>query len=228
MRRTLLTALVLITAITACGKKDDIQPESDQPPTDDPTLRLSEEVPIPMRGYKSINNLIKERMMNDPDFELVHYIQKPDIQRDQEGGSVVPLFGGYDGRGLTMTNQSALPGTMNMLLWFSVFDALGHEISKYCLHTDDPNSRIALNSSLAANVTNICNPAHDPHDDLSALWDFALRYDATPYAKEEWLSWLKEPENTPDAPAPTLESRSAMLRDAIITALFSAEFLAGR
>lgn len=127
----LLTVAFLASSLSlqACGKKDnDSDPEL--PAIDDPELRLTHESPSPLRGYKSINNLVRARLIDDPDFQLLQYLQGGDGEKVAKGGSILPLFGGYIGRGTAMSNSSAVPRPMNMLLWFVAFDGLARPSPK--------------------------------------------------------------------------------------------------
>lgn len=206
------SGVALLTCI-ACGSKD----ENDQPAPieeDNPELRLVNEDATPLKGYKAIRQTVRERIVDDSSFELIKYLQDPE---QASGGSILPLLGGIEGRGTTMSNQSAIPGPMNMLLWFVVVDGLAGEVANHC---GDAESKIPLKERVQTAVKNICDVTVDPTESAEDLWNLMVKQDQSELQKLMWLDLLDKDHYKDD--------RSAYLRDAFIAALFSPEFLAGR
>ena len=209
----LFSGIVLFTSL-ACGSKDEN--EKPAPVEDDnPELRLLNEDTSPLKGYKAIRQTVRERIVNDSSFELLKYLQDPN--QGNRSSSILPLLGGFEGRGTTMSNQSAIPGPMNMLLWFVVVDGLAGEVANHCVESDD---KIPLNERVQTAVKNICDVSVDPTESAEDLWDLLVKQDQSELQKLMWLELLDKDHYKDD--------RSAYLRDAFIAALFSPEFLAGR
>lgn len=208
--------------ISGCGQKESPN-ETAAPAEDDPVLRLAQENPTPLRGYRAINMLVRERIVANPDFEMLSYVQEPDPLRDFRGGSILPLLGGFQGRGTTMSNQSAIPGPMNMLLWFTVIEGLATDLAKYCTTAENA---LPVKAAVAEALELACNPVADNREGFSRIWDLVLKHDGSPLQKDEWLYWLENAD--PELALTGREARSLIVHDAILTALFSPEFLAGR
>jgi hypothetical protein len=223
MKKMLLIALTsFICIVPGCGQKD--QPnETVAPAEDDPVLRLAQENPTPLRGYRAINMLVRERIVANPDFEMLSYVQEPDPLRDFRGGSILPLLGGFQGRGTTMSNQSAVPGPMNMLLWFTVIEGLAADLAGHCTASD---SAVPVKPAIAEALEIACTPGVDNRDGFARIWDLVLKHDGNPLQKDEWLYWLDNAD--PELALTGRAARSLLVHDAILTALFSPEFLAGR
>ncbi len=211
---TNLCGSLAILLCTACGSKDDSQNPSPIE-EDDPELRLLNEDVSPLRGYKAIRQTVRERVIDDTSFELIKYLQ--DSSQSTSGGSILPLLGGFEGRGTTMSNQSAIPGPMNMLLWFVVIDGLAQDVAKHCQETEN---LVPLKEKVQLAVRGICDISLDPTDSAKELWEVLVKQDQSEFQRNHWLELLNKDHYKDDRPA--------YVRDAFIAALFSPEFLAGR
>jgi hypothetical protein len=210
----LCSGIVLFTCL-ACGSKDENEKPAPVEEEDNPELRLVNEDPSPLKGYKAIRQTVRERIVDDSSFELIKYLQDPN--QGSGGGSILPLLGGFEGRGTTMSNQSAIPGPMNMLLWFVVVDGIASEVANHC---SDAEEKIPLKERVQTAVKNICDVSVDPTESAEDLWDLLVKLDQSELQKLMWLDLLNKDHYKDD--------RAAYLRDAFIGALFSPEFLAGR
>jgi len=216
MKNTIIKICSLIALITCfgCGAKEEREsPIPDE--EDDPELRLLNEDTSPLRGYKAIRQTVRERIVDDSSFELIKYLQDPN--QNTGGGSILPLLGGFEGRGTTMSNQSAIPGPMNMLLWFVVVDGLANDVAKHCIGSEE---LIPLREQMQSAVKSICDLSLDPSQPTEDLWNLLVKQDQTEFQKSIWLEFLDKDHYKDD--------RTAYIRDAFIGALFSPEFLAGR
>ena len=209
----LCSGVALITCL-ACGSKDE---DNSPAPVeeDNPELRLINEDASPLKGYKAIRQTVRERIVNDSSFELIKYLQ--DENQSSGGGSILPLLGGFEGRGTTMSNQSAIPGPMNMLLWFVVVDGLAKDAASHCGEATD---LVPLKEKVQAAVKRICDVSVDPTESAEDLWYLLVKQDQTEFQKNIWLEFLDKDHYKDDRPA--------YIRDAFVAALFSPEFLAGR
>lgn len=209
-----ICSTALLALCLGCGSKEDTE-TLDPTIEDDPEFRLLNEDASPLKGYKSIRQTVRERIVDDADFELVKYLQ--DVKQSTDGGSILPLLGGFEGRGTTMSNQSAIPGPMNMLLWFVVVDGLAHDMADHCTDSED---LVPLKERVQTAIKNICDLSLDTSSSAGELWNLLVKQDQSEFQKNTWLEFLNKDHYQDDRPA--------YIRDAFIAALFSPEFLAGR
>jgi hypothetical protein len=209
---TIFLTIALFICI-ACGSKDG-NDKKKSVEEDNPELRLINEDATPLKGYKAIRQTVRERIVNDSSFEPIKYLQ---ADNQNAGGSILALLGGYEGRGTTMSNQSAIPGPMNMLLWFTIVDGLAKDVGKHC---SDTENLIPLSERVQTAIKNVCDISADPTESAKDLWDFLVKQDQSELQKQLWLELLNKDHYKDD--------RISFVHDAFVAALFSPEFLARR
>ena len=209
---TIFLSMVFFICI-GCGSKDG-NDKKNPVEDDNPELRLINEDATPLKGYKAISQTVRERIVNDSSFELIKYLQ---AESQTAGGSILSLLGGYEGRGTTMSNQSAIPGPMNMLLWFAIVDGLAKDVANHCSGTE---ILIPLNDRVQAAIKSVCDISIDPTESAKDLWVFLVKQDQSELQKQHWLDLLNKDHYKDD--------RTSFVRDAFVAALFSPEFLARR
>jgi hypothetical protein len=219
-RAWLAPALLLSLAACGPGGRDDSAPPPtpDEPPPAQRELELAGEQPLPLRGYVAINALLKQRLVEDPAFELLSYLEPPSQPQGLDRAtSLADLMGGHQLVGSTMSTKDAVPAPMNMLLWYMALDGFAADVGGWC--ADDGAEHVALRADVRDVTLALCDPAADPAV-AADLWSMALREDATDADHELWTAFVTE-----GAPVDDPVQR---VRQLVLAALWNQDFLAGK
>lgn len=104
------------------------------------------------RGFKSMENMLKDRVVNDPYFTIISLFQFP-----QEPYDFYTLLGTYDGYTISPgTIQNGTPNAFNMILWQTIMNNLSHRLGKECQRAGTTGDRLQIHAHLAQTLKSLC------------------------------------------------------------------------
>jgi hypothetical protein len=217
MRKQMLLVLIMaIAALIGCGRPKDDRHIGPNP--GDNSGDLEEEVPTPLRGFDLVSKLLKQRVFADENFDLKSYLD-PEGKVDPSESLTIFIMG-EEGRGQTTVKSTATPQALNTYVWYMFIHNLAADIARSC--DNDERSLPALYPELDHAIQRLCREAKHGVTEatLNDLWNVMLKEDGNVRDQELWRKFHRGP----DAP----ESSKDLVYEAILTALFNHDFLAGK
>jgi hypothetical protein len=177
-----------------------------------------ESLPEPLRGYTAVNAAVKDRILDQPTFELGKYIGENLYTPFPTGAGLLPLLGSYAGM-IAGEYRNGQPNTVNTLIWYLLIQRLSRDIAQSCSPEGGP---LKLRAEFKQALDPLCQwpdaSARTPQA-LENLWSSMIEFDAPPSEMEAWRDQL--------ALGPAYQNAAATdaLADFITGALFNAYFL---
>jgi hypothetical protein len=178
---------------------------------------------IPLRGYTTINRLLKERVVQPDGFELGQYLGEAESVAEPAQGRLLSLLGTYVGAGTDAQFQNGQPNSMNMILWYILLDHLADGVAANCPGAHPgAAARVRLRPRFAEALRRVCawpSPDAKTPEALRGLWLELTAFDAPDQEFEAWRGFFV---SSPDyVRAPASRAVSAL----VLSALFNPYFL---